>query len=181
MKTVPGQLRGKAIRSSPCLAMSATATNSEIEEIQEDLGLRASNTVVLRSDPVQTQFNYIRVQRPPNIYGSFGSENSAGEMQPGLIDTVITLYLNKYVEKVNNGEVVKKAILLFRNEDDIADVYDELSSRLPEHAADPLCSVRRRTVSRSFSRATLELSILILLIRPGVVLTVLCDLVSISV
>ena len=123
MKTVPGQLRGKAVRSSPCLVMSATATNTEIEEIQEDLGLRANNTVVLRSDPVQTQFNYMSVQRPPNIYGSFGSENSAGEMQPGLIYTMNTLYLDKYVEKLKNGEVVKKSIWLFRNEDDIADVY----------------------------------------------------------
>jgi len=137
MKTVPGQLRGKGVRSSPCLAMSATATDSDIEAIKNDLGFRSINTVVLRADPIQSQFNYIRVQRPPNIYGSFGSDNAAGEMQPGLIDTVNKLYLNKYVENIKNRENVKKAIMLFRNEDDIADIFDDLCERLPEQAADP--------------------------------------------
>ena len=64
MKTVPGHLRGKGIRRSPTLAMSATATSEEIEELKADLGLRDINTVILKADPVQSQFNYMRVQRP---------------------------------------------------------------------------------------------------------------------
>ena len=95
MKTVPGQLRGKAIKGAPCLAMSATATTQEIEELKVNLGLRSSNTVVLRSDPVQSQFNYVRVQRPPNIHGSYGSENSEGDFQPGLIHIMNRLFLDK--------------------------------------------------------------------------------------
>ena len=132
MKTVPGQLRGKAVRSSPCLAMSATATSEEIEELKVDLGLRSSNTIILRSDPVQSQFNYVRVQRPANIHGSYGSENSAGESQPGLVDIMNRVFLDKYVEKIKNREDVKKSIWLFRNEDDIADVFDSLCERLPD-------------------------------------------------
>ena len=129
MKTVPGHLRGKGVRKSPTLAMSATATNEEIEELKEDLGLRASNTVILKADPVQSQFNYMRVQRPGNIHGSYGSENTAGEVQPGLIHTMNNLFLDIYVEKLQNGAEVKKSLWLFRNEDDIADIFDDLCER----------------------------------------------------
>ena len=99
MKTVPGHLRGKVVRKSPTLAMSATATNEEIEELKEDLGLRASNTVICR------------------------------EVQPGLIHTMNNLFLDIYVEKLQNGAEVKKSLWLFRNEDDIADIFDDLCER----------------------------------------------------
>ena len=138
MKTVPGHLRGKARRSAPCLAMSATATSDEIEELKADLGLRSSNTVVLKADPIQSQFNFMKVQRPANIHGSYGSENKNGEFQPGLVDTMNGLFLDKYVEKVEKGEEVKKSIWLFKNEDDIADVYDALCERLPKQSENPL-------------------------------------------
>ena len=82
MKTVPGQLRAKTVKGAPCLAMSATATEAEIEELKSNLGLRPGNTIVLRSDPVQTQHNYIRVVRPANIYGTFGSESIGGSIKP---------------------------------------------------------------------------------------------------
>ena len=32
MRTVPGYLRGKAIKTSPCLAMSATTKEEEVQE-----------------------------------------------------------------------------------------------------------------------------------------------------
>ena len=129
MKTVPGLLRGKGRKGSPFLATSATATPLEIEELKQEMGLRNSNTVVLKADPIQNQFMFVRVKRPANIHGSFGSENSAGELQPGLIDTLNKLYMDRYVHDMKNGVPVKKAIWFFRNENDIADVYDELCDR----------------------------------------------------
>ena len=138
MKTVPGFLRSKCVKSAPVLAMSATATTAEIEELKTILGLRPGNTVVLRSDPVQTQFNFVKLRRPANIYGGFGLENAAGDLQPGLVQTMDRLFLDIYVEKVKKGEEVKKSIWVFRKEDDIADIYDSLCERLPDKAADPL-------------------------------------------
>ena len=138
MKTVPGQLRGNAVKCAPCLAMTATGINEEIDEIKVDLGLRQHNTVVIKCNPVQNQFKFVRVQRPPNIYGSFGCETSAGGFQPGLVDLLNKLHLDNYVKKVTSGEPVKKSIWFFRNEDDIADVYDALCKRLPEQSNDPL-------------------------------------------
>jgi len=138
MKRVPGFLRSKCVKSAPVLAMSATATTAEVEELKSILGLRPGNTVVLRSDPVQTQFNFVNVRRPANIYGGFGLENAAGDLQPGLVQTLDRLFLDTYVEKVKRGEEVKKSIWVFRKEDDIADIYDSLCERLPDKAADPL-------------------------------------------
>ena len=93
--------------------MSAMATRKEVEDLKVNLGLRSSNTVELRSDPVQSQFNFVRVQRPPNIHGSYGAENKAGELQPGLLHVMNELFLDIYVEKVKSGEFVKKSIWFF--------------------------------------------------------------------
>ena len=138
MKTVPGQLRGKTIKGGPMLCMSATATLKEIEDLKIDHGLRDRNTVVLRSDPITTQFNFVKVQRPPNINGSFGTERMDETAKPGLIHIMNRLFFDRYVEIVMNGEPVKTSIWIFRNEDDICDMYDGLCERLPDQAADPL-------------------------------------------
>ena len=138
MKTVPGQLRAKTVKGAPCLAMSATATEAEIEELKSNLGLRPGNTIVLRSDPVQTQHNYIRVVRPANIYGTFGSESIDGSIKPGLMQLMNNIFFDKYVEKMEKGESVKKSIWICRNEDDICDLYDGLCERLPDMASNPL-------------------------------------------
>ena len=59
MKLVPGQLRGRAVRGAPCLAMTATLTQDEVLELQKSLGLR-SNTVVLKANPIQKHHKYVR-------------------------------------------------------------------------------------------------------------------------
>ena len=138
MKTVPGQLRAKAVKGAPMLCMSATATMAEVDELKNNLGLRPSNTVLLSADPVQTQFNFVRVERPPNIYGSFGSENRDGDLRPGLVHIMNRIFFDMYVDKVMKGEPVKKSIWICRNENDICDLYDALAERLPDQAYDPL-------------------------------------------
>ena len=138
MKTVPGQLRAKTVKGAPMLCMSSTATLVEVEEFKCNLGLRPSNTVMLRADPVQTQFKYVRVERPANIYGSFGSESFEGDLKPGLIHIMNRLFFDQYVDKVKMGVTVKKSIWICRNEDDICDLYDALCERLPDQASDPL-------------------------------------------
>jgi superfamily II DNA helicase RecQ len=61
MKQVPGQLRGRTVRGAPCLAMTATLTPMEIEELKKSLGLRSANTVVLQANPIQGHHKYIRL------------------------------------------------------------------------------------------------------------------------
>ena len=136
MKTVPGQLRGKAVKTSPCLAMSATCSLSEIEDLKVSLGFRDANTVVLKSNPVQSQICYVKVRRPPNVNGSFGWEED-GKTKHGLIHTLDRIVLDKYVDCVKQGKKPKKTIIFFRKEDDIANIYDYLCERLPDEAAHP--------------------------------------------
>ena len=136
MRTVPGELRAKALKGAPLLAMSATRTKSEIGELKINLGLREADTIVLQASPIQSQHNYVKLRRPANIYGSSGLEDDE-RAKPGLIQLLDRIYLDEYVRSIKNGEKPKKAILFFRREDDIPDVYDELCERLPEYAHDP--------------------------------------------
>ena len=138
MRTVPGMLRGQAVKHAPTLCMTATATSAEIEELKLNMGLREVNTVVLRSDPVQSQFNFVRVERPPNIRGTSGIEEMDGSVKPGLIHVMKRLILDDYVKKIKNGEPVKRSLWLCRNISDVEDLYDELCEMLPEQASDPL-------------------------------------------
>ena len=62
MKTVPGVLRGKAVKGAPYLAMSATSTKAEIGELKVNHGLRETNTVVLNTTPIQSHFNYVKLR-----------------------------------------------------------------------------------------------------------------------
>ena len=136
MKSIPGHLRSKAIKTAPCLAMSATCSVSEIAELKLNLGLRDSNTVVLKSNPVQSQHCYVNVRRPPNVSGAFGDELDAGH-KPGTVQLLDRLILDEFVEDVKLGKKPKKTIIFFRREDDIPNVYDAICERLPEHAANP--------------------------------------------
>ena len=138
MKTVPGMLRGQTVRGAPCLAMTATATIAEIEELKVNMGFRSVNTVVLSADPIQSQFTYMRVERPPNIRGTSGIEEMNGQVKPGLVHLMRRLFLDIYVQKIREGKPVKKSIWLCKNKSDVADLYDELCDMLPEQAANPL-------------------------------------------
>ena len=60
MKLVPGMLRGRAVRGSPCLATTATLTQGEISELHRCMGLREENTVVLQANPIQRHHKFVR-------------------------------------------------------------------------------------------------------------------------
>ena len=59
LKLVPGQLRGRAVKGSPTLAMTATLTPEEVKELETCLGLR-SNTVLLKANPIQEHHKFVR-------------------------------------------------------------------------------------------------------------------------
>ena len=138
MRTVPGMLRGQSVKQAPTLCMTATATSSKIEELKVVMGLRDINTVVLSADPVQSQFNIVRIVRPPNIRGTSGIEEMDGTVKPGLVHVMKRLLFDSYAEKIKKGEPVKRSLWLCRNTSDVADLYDELCEMMPEQAANPL-------------------------------------------
>ena len=68
--------------------------------------------------------------------GSYGKEVN-GIQKPGLVQMLQEVFLDKYVECIKNSIPVKHTILLFKREDDIADVNDAICEMLPEYAEDP--------------------------------------------
>ena len=78
-------LRGQMVRHAPMLCMTATATDHEIKEVKDIMGFRDANTVELVANPVQSQFNFVRVERPPNVRGTCGTEEFDGCTKAGLI------------------------------------------------------------------------------------------------
>lgn len=70
------------------------------------------------------------------MYGSYGKEFN-GVQKGGLVQSLQDIFLNKYVACYKNREPVKKAIFMFKSEEDLADVNDFLCEMLPDLAADP--------------------------------------------
>ena len=122
MSTTPGMLRGQAVRHAPSLCMTATATTVEVKELTEMTGFRDQNTVVLSADPVQSQFNIVRVERPPNIRGTCGVQEMNGTIKPGLGQLMRRLIFDKFVERIKEGLPVKKSLWLCRKISDVADL-----------------------------------------------------------
>ena len=60
-----------------------------------------------------------------------------GVFKEGLIHVLRSIFLDMYVDHTKRGLPVKKAIWLFRKEEDIADVNDYLCEALPEFASYP--------------------------------------------
>lgn len=79
---------------------------------------------------------HFRIERPANIYGSYGKTVN-GVLKQGLVHVMGPAYLDKYVENTRKGIPVKKAIWFFKKEEDIADINDYLCECLPDQAADP--------------------------------------------
>ena len=135
LQLVPGQLRGKAVRGATCLAMTATLTTKETEELQTDMGFR-SNTAIIRGSPIQEHHKFVRIERPPSLYGSYGKEMD-GVSKPGLVQALREVYLDKFIECMENNIPVKHCIMIFDMENHIADVNDFLCDELPVLAEDP--------------------------------------------
>ena len=73
------------------------------------------------------------MERPANIYGSYG-ENVEGIEKPGIVHLLKKIYWDKYVECIKKKLPVKHALLLFKKEDDIADINYYLWEVLPYSA-----------------------------------------------
>ena len=63
-----GRIRIFAIKNSPALAMSATATEEDVKSLIKVLGLR-DEPVVLKASPIQNHIKFCLIKRPPNING----------------------------------------------------------------------------------------------------------------
>ena len=110
--------------------MTATATEDEVREIKECLGLK--DVVVLRASPVQEHFKFLALRRPSNNCGFDGDTDKNGRFHPGLSSILNRLYLNKFIECLMAGIEPKKCIIFFRTEMQLLAAYEDLQEKLPQ-------------------------------------------------
>ena len=131
MKNVMARLRIFSQPGAPVIAMSATATESEVKSMIRNLNLR-EQPVVLRASPIQDHHKYVVVKRPSNNCGLEGRTDRLGRDKPGLKDLVNLLFLKTYIEKTRLKLPVKKCLMLFRTENQMLDILEYVQEQLPE-------------------------------------------------
>ena len=131
MKAVTARLRVFSLPGAPVVAMSATATDKEISGIISNLGLR-EKPVILKASPVQAHHKFVTIRRPPNNCDPEGRIDKNGKERAGLIQVLDRILLKKYIEKVKKNLPVKKALVFFRTEKHMLDVFEYVREKLPE-------------------------------------------------
>ena len=113
MMKVNSRLRIFRCPGAPCVAMSATATEDEIEATISNLGLR-TKPVLLQASPTQQNIKFVTMTRPPNNYGADGYVDKDGTYKPGYMSILEEIYLTEFIKSVREGLSVKKGIIFCR-------------------------------------------------------------------
>ena len=118
-------LRLYGIKNCSTLAMTATATNGEIQEVIKALGLRTP-PAILTSDPIQPHIKFSMVRRPSNNFGLDGTTTMKGEKKPGLMDLLFRVFLRRYLEDLNTGKKPKTFIIFCRGNGVLGAIYSRM-------------------------------------------------------
>lgn len=118
-------LRLYGIKNCPSIAMTATATEKEIKEVVTALGLRTP-PVILTSSPIQRHIKFSMIRRPSNNHGLDGSITKNGDISPGLMDLLLRIFLQPYLEDIKNGRRPKKCIIFCRGNSVLGAIYCRL-------------------------------------------------------
>ena len=93
--------------------MTATATDSEIRDVVSALGLK-TKPVILTTSPGQNHIKISIIRRPSNNYGLDGTTTRFDEHLPGLMDLLMRVYLQKYLDDLSNNFAPKQCITFCR-------------------------------------------------------------------
>ena len=118
-------LRLYGVDGCPTIAMTATATGRDIEEVVKALGLRVQ-PVILTSSPVQDHIKFSIIRRPSNNFGLEGTINKNGVRNPGLFDLLDRVYIDHYINDIKHGVQPKKAIIFCRGNGVLGSIYSHL-------------------------------------------------------
>ena len=116
MKSLCGLIRIFSVKGAPTLSMTATASDQDVKDMKDCIGLREEEIVVLRASPVQGHVKYQTVRRPPNGVGFDGDFSSSVSFRPGLGHLLSILYLERFISDIRKGDEPKKAMIFFRTE-----------------------------------------------------------------
>ena len=115
-------LRLYGVQNCSTIAMTATATKAEIEEVVKALGHRV-RPVIITSSPVMRHIKFSMIRRPSNNYGLQGTVNKNEVKNPGLLDLLDRVFLRQYVQDVMSGVAPKKAIIFCRRNGVLGALY----------------------------------------------------------
>ena len=115
MKSLCGLIRIFAIKGAPTLSMTATATEQDVKEMRDCIGLKEEEIVVLRASPVQDHVKFQTVRRPPNGVGFDGDFSSSGSFRPGLGHLLNTIYLEQFISDIRKGRFFGSVFLCVKS------------------------------------------------------------------
>ena len=127
----PSMMKGSAglrlygVKNCPSLAMTATATHAEIQEVVAALGLRTL-PVILTSTPVQAHIKFSMVRRPSNNFGLDGTITKKGDKNPGLMDLLQRVFLKQYLDDLSKDRKPKKCIIFCRGNGILGALYSRM-------------------------------------------------------
>ena len=105
--------------------MSATATKSEVSDVVTALGLKKSPTI-LAASPIQSHIKFSMIRRPSNNYGLDGYIGKDGKRKPGLMDLLLRIYLNRFLDDLKSGRKPKRCIIFCRGNGILGALYSRL-------------------------------------------------------
>ena len=127
---VPGILRVHGIKNAPLLAMTATLRQNEIKVLLNKFCMDKRNHVIIQSSPILSGSFFGVILRPSNRT-DFYDDN-------GLKSQLDNLYLKQYIDNPLESKV---AIMFFRSEDKLTEVYlyleNKLSKQFPVNSRRP--------------------------------------------
>ena len=129
MEEQTARLRVFLRKRAPTGALSATATQADVDRAVQTLGLRG-NPVVVAESPLQSHYKFVVLKRPSDNYGFEGYLDQKDKFHPGLLDQLRVIYIDEYVRCILTNEEPKHAIIFFRTENQLIFLLNYLSQTL---------------------------------------------------
>ena len=129
MEEQMARLRVFLRKGAPTAALSATASESDVAQAVDILGLKG-DPVILAQTPLQSQHKFILLRRPSDNYGFDGVLDQNDKFHPGLLEQLRIIYIDKFVRSIRNGEDPKHAIIFFRTENQLIKLFNYLRQTL---------------------------------------------------
>jgi len=113
-------------RGSPIGAMSATATQDEVDKMTFCMG-RSKKPMLIAEGPIQRHHKIFVLRRPSSQCPMTGVTDSNGIFKSGLLTLLRILVLDKLVASIRNKTPFKKTIIFFRTQEQAGLVHSWLA------------------------------------------------------
>ena len=128
MEFGPAKVRVNSQEGAPILAMTATLTEIEIEQLRVCLDIKMQDLVVIKQNPVLNNVKFCNIYRTSKFDDQIDCK---GNLQPS---TLKSLFLNAFIEAIKAGAKFKNTMLFVHSYEDGMILNDFLGQQLPSFA-----------------------------------------------